>query len=285
MHLVNLIAIVEKLVRSGGVAPVRTGIGNSKTRRDAIRRKLPTGFKQICVLMFLSLVMLAFGALPSSAGVISTPTGLNPGASFRIAFVTSGLTTATATDINYYNTFVSAEAASYTYAGQAITWKAIASTESIDARDNIGGVGANIPVYLVDGTKIANDLTENTGGLWSGALLSFLNKQIDGSSPTTSTVFEERVWTGTWQNGQGFVPQLGTAGPRYGRFDKSDNGWITFQAQGKNEISRLYGISETLTVASGSEVPEPTSMTIFGLGALGFAYRNRRKWIAATTRR
>jgi hypothetical protein len=27
----------------------------------------------------------------------------------------------------------------------------------------------------------------------------------------------------------------------------------------------------------GGEVPEPTSMAIFGLGALGFAYRNRRK--------
>jgi hypothetical protein len=29
----------------------------------------------------------------------------------------------------------------------------------------------------------------------------------------------------------------------------------------------------------GGEVPEPTSMAIFGLGALGFAYRNRRKFM------
>lgn len=27
----------------------------------------------------------------------------------------------------------------------------------------------------------------------------------------------------------------------------------------------------------GGQVPEPTSMAIFGLGALGFAYRARRK--------
>ncbi|MCE2801449.1 MAG: PEP-CTERM sorting domain-containing protein [Planctomycetaceae bacterium] len=27
----------------------------------------------------------------------------------------------------------------------------------------------------------------------------------------------------------------------------------------------------------GGEVPEPTSMAIFGLGAFGLAYRNRRK--------
>ncbi len=33
----------------------------------------------------------------------------------------------------------------------------------------------------------------------------------------------------------------------------------------------------TFVMSSGSAVPEPTSMAIFGLGALGFAYRNRRK--------
>jgi hypothetical protein len=39
------------------------------------------------------------------------------------------------------------------------------------------------------------------------------------------------------------------------------------------------GRSVTLNVgmAGSSAVPEPTSMAIFGLGALGFAYRNRRK--------
>lgn len=145
MHFLNLIALVEKLVGSGGVVTLRTGIGNSKSKRDVIRQKLPTGFRQICVVAFWLLVMLTFDALPSSAGIISTPTGLNPGDSFRIAFVTSGLTNATATDINYYNTFVSTEAASYTYEGQAITWKAIASTASIDARDNIGGFGSAVP--------------------------------------------------------------------------------------------------------------------------------------------
>jgi formylglycine-generating enzyme required for sulfatase activity len=35
----------------------------------------------------------------------------------------------------------------------------------------------------------------------------------------------------------------------------------------------------------GGEVPEPTSMAIFGLGALGFAYRNRRKLMARDSQR
>ena len=35
----------------------------------------------------------------------------------------------------------------------------------------------------------------------------------------------------------------------------------------------------TFTAGGSSAVPEPTSMAIFGLGALGFAYRNRRKLV------
>jgi hypothetical protein len=262
-------------------AAVRTGFGDSWKRGALSRRRLPAGLRSICVLTVCAVVILSVGVSRSVADVILTPGGLNPGDSFRIAFVTRGLTNATSTDINYYNTFVSTDAAAYTYGGQAITWKAIASTQSVTARDNIGGFGTNVPVYLVDGTKVANDLTTNAGGLWSGSLISNLNRQIDGTSPTTSTVFEERVWTGTWQNGEpSGVPELGTGGPRYGRFDSTNDGWITFLTQGNLEQSRLYGISETLTVASAAAVPEPTSTAFFGLGALGFAYRNRRRLMA-----
>jgi sulfatase modifying factor 1 len=35
----------------------------------------------------------------------------------------------------------------------------------------------------------------------------------------------------------------------------------------------------------GGEVPEPTSMAIFGLGALGFAFRNRRKLLARESKK
>jgi hypothetical protein len=44
----------------------------------------------------------------------------------------------------------------------------------------------------------------------------------------------------------------------------------------------MFGLVESGTNSSGGgsgAVPEPTSMAIFGLGALGFAYRNRRKFM------
>jgi hypothetical protein len=49
----------------------------------------------------------------------------------------------------------------------------------------------------------------------------------------------------------------------------------------------LDGVSFRVVTLStgGGEVPEPTSMAIFGLGALGFAYRNRRKLMARDSQR
>lgn len=41
-------------------------------------------------------------------------------------------------------------------------------------------------------------------------------------------------------------------------------------------VDAILGRGET-TISNFYAVPEPTSMAIFGLGALGFAYRNRRK--------
>jgi len=41
--------------------------------------------------------------------------------------------------------------------------------------------------------------------------------------------------------------------------------------------SKLRGFRVAMVTPTGGEVPEPTSLTIFGLGALGMAYRARRK--------
>lgn len=248
---------------------------------------LPLSLKlhSICAAILSATFLLAVGASQSWACVISTPTGLSPGSAFRIAFLTTGLTNATATDIGYYNTFVASDAAGYTYGGQSITWKAIVSTATVAARDNIGGFGTSVPVYLVDGTKIANNLTsDENGGFWGGSLLSPLNRQINGSIPSQTDPFSgpaARAWTGTFFDGNinSFAPLggLGTQPGGYGRFDSLDDDWTEFTTQSKVESSRLYAISETLTVANNSAVPEPTSMAIFGLGALGLAYRARRK--------
>jgi len=50
--------------------------------------------------------------------------------------------------------------------------------------------------------------------------------------------------------------------------------YVYTAGSGENTDTVTFNLSSG---GGGGEVPEPTSMAIFGLGALGFAYRNRRK--------
>ena len=64
--------------------------------------------------MVRSLVAVALVATMFAGTAVAQvvlPTGLPPGSQYEIAFVTSDGTTATSTDINDYNSFVTAEAA------------------------------------------------------------------------------------------------------------------------------------------------------------------------------
>jgi hypothetical protein len=234
-------------------------------------------FRRLALTPALTVVALIYSANLSFSVDLATPAGLNPGDSFRFVFVTGLTTNAASTNINFYNNLVATDSTGYTYGGQPITWKAIVSTTAIDARDNVGGYGSNTSIYMVEGTKVANNLTENAGGLWSGNLLTPLNRKIDGTVLTVTnpqTITTERVWTGTWQNGQGLVPQLGTPGPRYGRYDLSNNGWITQLTQNNTEISRLYGMSETFTIP----VPEASTYvlgTVCSVVVMAIARRRR----------
>jgi hypothetical protein len=74
---------------------------------------------------------------------LATPAGLAPGAQFRFLFLTSGTQAATSTDIADYNTFVNSQASGATYEGSVVSWKAVGSTATVNARDNVGGFGGN----------------------------------------------------------------------------------------------------------------------------------------------
>jgi len=88
----------------------------------------------------------------------------------------------------------------------------------------------------------------STGGTYLG--LGGYN--YDGTPITGSMTF-----TGKTLNELGF-DSLGTFTYNYGSGERT--GFVSFSIEN-----------------GGGAVPEPTSMAIFGLGALGFAYRNRRK--------
>jgi len=230
-----------------------------------------------------AVLLVAADVARATPVALSTPGGLNPGDKFRFIFVTSGTTQALSGDIAYYNSFVNTEAGGATYDSAIVTWKAVGSTSTVDARDNVGGYNSLVPIYLVNGTRVANDLTENSGGFWSNQLLpgSQLNMYIGG----TTIGALRKPWTGSHDDGTKHEDyHLGTnySTPNVLIGNTTlDNNFI-WDTSGNKTFSRLmWGISSELMV-SGTPVPEidPAGMgSVLALvtGALGLLERRRRQ--------
>jgi hypothetical protein len=224
--------------------------------------------------------MLAFFSLLTIASNIPaadlvTPAGLNPGDSFRYIFLTTATRNATSGNIADYNTFVQNDATGYTYDGQPITWKAVGSTTTVNARDNVGGFNTNVPVYLVTGTKIADDLTTNAGGLWGGSIFATISYSIAGSSLPANY-----VWAGTnpdgtsLLNGPGGDVTLGQAGVSLGGTGSlTASAWIYSNFSASNNLYPMYGLSQALTVP----VPEPSTWALGTIASATVAWLARRR--------
>ena len=231
--------------------------------------------------------LATLGTSAAQAALVVVPPGLNPGDQYRLVFVTAGTRNATSSDINDYNTFVtsqvtgSALATQLTTAGfnpNTITWKAIGSTSATSAKVNTGtdGTQPDVPIYLIDGNRVAN----NNADLWDGSIAKSIDRtQIDTSKNAS-------VWTGTQAGGStgsplgnaiGFPPVANMGATIY-----TDSRWIndiTFLSV--SQSLSLYGMSSVLTVPSAAvSVPEPSSLlgfiTLGGL-MLGGAVRKARK--------
>src|SRR6056297_2312099 len=118
------------------------------------------------------------------ADLVFQSADLNPGDQYRLVFTTSTTTNATSTDIADYNNHVNsaANATGSLIKDWGLTWSAIASTETVNARLNTSTFTTtpNIPIYLVDGTKIADDY----GDFWDLALNAPMNRtELDTLPP------------------------------------------------------------------------------------------------------
>jgi hypothetical protein len=207
-------------------------------------------------------------AAPPTA--LTAPAGLAPGTHFRFIYLTSGGTQATSSDIAYYNSFVQSDASGSTFAGATVNWKAVASTATVNARDNVGGYGTSVPVYLVTGTRVSDNMTTSAGGLWSGTLLAAPRFLIDG----TDIGFEE-VWTGSFDDGTAYLAlTLGAANPVVGLADQTNGLWILYFNPNRSETRKIYAVSEELVVPP-SATPVPTLsqwwMLLLGLMLAGGA--------------
>jgi hypothetical protein len=203
------------------------------------------------------------------ASLLVIPPGLNPGDQYRIAFMTAGTLNATSTDISDYNAFVNnaANGVGSLLSPLNATWKVIGATAaSGSALDNIGGASL-LPIYLLDGTLVANDTTD----LFDSFLISGISLDEHGDDYNVTGNFW--AWSGTDDLGLAAPGnELGSGAVFFG-YAGAPAAWLAYStADPNNFVSSLYGISTPLTVT-----PEPATFAmILGGAALIFANQRRR---------
>jgi len=158
----------------------------------------------------LVLAVAAFASRSIASSITVIPPGLAAGSQYRLVFVTADLYTATSANIATYNNEVNAEANSVgALAALGTTWLAIGSTATVNAIDNIGQ-DPGVPIYNLGGQLVADDGTQNTGGLFSGTLINLINYFDSGAISIPGGLDPGvDIWSGSSDNGLVFNP-LGT---------------------------------------------------------------------------
>jgi hypothetical protein len=198
-----------------------------------------------------------------------------PGDTYHLAFVTYGTTNATSYNIDDYNSFVQAQAAlnpSLTGTYMGVVYKAIGST--VEKAANVNALVSG-PVYLLNGTKIADDFAD----MWDGDLDAPINRNQYNEN------WQAGVWTGSSLAGDPSLPFGGVTPPSFvfsstfGISSGASSSWIKYNLPSPNfhtYYHSLYALSEPLTAPG---VPEPCALALLAIGALsaGAASRPRRR--------
>ena len=117
------------------------------------------------------------------------PTDVAAGSQFRLIFLSSTKRNAMSTDIAEYNTFVQGlAAAGHTDIRTHSTgFRAVGCTEAVDARDNTATTGTGVPIYWLDGTKVADDYADFYDGDWDDEANDKNESGTDGPDTSVST--------------------------------------------------------------------------------------------------
>ena len=170
------------------------------------------------------------------------PADAEPGDRFRLMFVTSTGRNAQSSNIADYNAFVQTKAKD---GHSAITdefgdkFKVLGSTGWVNARQNTGTDGTGVPIYWLNGDKVA----DNYGDFYDGSWDSIKFRNADGSLESQNSF---SIWTGSHANGTRHNWHLGyTSIVRHGlstRYLMSDNGATP------NSEHRFYALSPVFEV-------------------------------------
>jgi len=242
---------------------------------------------------------LAFLAAVSVAAPITQPPGLNPGDQYRLIFVTAGgikgrVSQGGPSSIAGYNTFATSEATGQAeLAALGTTWSALVSYTNVNvsATSNTStSPGTGLPIYNLNGELVASTYTQ----LWSqgtNALTNPIRYTQAGTATTSAVVWTGGSFTGGTAGGRGLgnpdggYQNVGVPTSTLSVSNEGQNGaWFTGLIQG-TDPNNMQGSSLPIYVMSGviTAVPEPASMALAGLGAVGagLAVVRRRSRLAA----
>ena len=188
------------------------------------------------------------------------PSGISTGGKFRLLFVTSTQRDASATDIATYNTFVQNRAAAGHTAirSHSAEFRVVASTSSVDARDNTSTKGTGVPIYWL-GSSNSNKVADNYADFYDGNWDNYQNANENGmDTGNGSGAGNATVWTGSNNNGTRHSSNpLGATNVQYGQlFLASTNAPFNRASSGNSNSRHLYGLSPVFTVAAATAVPE-----------------------------
>ncbi len=204
--------------------------------------------------------------VPASWGLI--PSDLTPGDSFRLLITTSGTTAATSADISTYNTFVQnlVKTGHADIQEHSSHFRAVGSTATTSAKDNTNTTGTGVPIYWLNGNKVADNYVDFYDNSWDDET----NPRNENGAAANASAWH---WTGSHSNGTkrtrhtGEKMTLGSS-QRYtsnkywvgrGQLDSASAGPLgvvskTHAIASRLETYPMYGLSPVFTIDNTAPV-------------------------------
>ena len=204
------------------------------------------------------------------------PAAMNVGDQFRLLFLSSTQRDAQSATISDYNSFIQTRVV----AGHAdiqthtIGFRAVGCTETIDARDNTFTTGTGVPIYWLNGAKVADDYGDFYDGSWDDEVN---DKDESGTDAHDTSQEANYPWTGCINDGTEATSSVNISqglgrpqGVRVGRpnSSSSNHGPLSSNATVAYTADRpMYGISRIFRVVADTESPTLVSAEVPSDGA------------------
>ena len=188
------------------------------------------------------------------------PSGLQEGDQFRLLFISSAHRNASPSEIATYNTWIQARAANghTDIQDYSSSFRAVGSTEDMDARDNTGTTYTSsdkgVAIYWLNGNKVADDYEDFYDEDWDEEA-SMKNESGTAESGVSA-------WTGSDHDGTEMLqgtPEtsraLGNsnnAWVRFGKTDSASHGPLSGATANRTGNKRIYGLSGVFEVVAGN---------------------------------